>query len=1454
MDVDFVQSVARVGDYVEVSLLTSATFEGILEELTLKRLILRRPDGAPVAVALATIATVIAKSAPLPGQPASVEETPPTPTPAPVPPAAPTPAASTPAASTPAAPTPVRISPAVMPATPAASAHRSASPVPSRDEAVAVAAGLSQLPVDFDVYVLPANRAQLHQIRESHAYAVKVNELDPRFGRINSHYDRAVRLWNDEQGNAELARLVGALALLKGDPEQARHYLSTAAEHGDVQAARLLAIAAAGLSDANTTIYALIRYFQATAPGDDGPAWAALLGLLDAWGGRGRLGVLLDAKHSGNDLAAVEAALAGTVPDRTPIQRPAGAAPRPTLAPVRHAPTATVAATAAPTNGGRRAGSSGGRSGPQRAFVNDDPYLNAKYLELQAKDLDAAKQAYRQAIKKNVRRESAVKDLAWLTRRVDGPVAALMVIEKEYAGMVQPGDTLDNILIDFLTGARRYGEALKVLDRQYQRSDLTTSKRYHLCYQIAYVKLANGQDATNEWRFLLDQSPDNPTAQRGLALALIRRGQPEELNEAELLIEAHTDEQAASIRRQIMALRQGLDNQVESADWLKSILDSGEPGQGESTPPLVTYVMQHYSDFAIRTKTDRKRENKPVTNRDLNVIAEAARQMSGKQLENSAQAYISAAVLAGEVGDRDIQRYLCLGLTTLADIVQDRQEHESARDLYCAALVAADEREDSDGAPDVRSALVAYLRSLNGRRPAHSRRREREESVPIVTEVAQVLADEHRTHGPRLFHLLTPLLADTSVARTVVLDALCSRRDLITAAAGYVDTESEPQAMRAGWQRLVDSWSRNRRRLTQGMRALHNLKLSEDVLDSAVSGLQANEQLVQEHQREGFTRMQEALSELRRYMYERTFEDRESRLRQAGMIVRQVREDIKRGPTSVDVECVEPLAASIQELVADAQKHLLDTQPPKPSLSLALEESSGGQNGVVTVQVKVANLAGRAPLESPQLIISADPESFTAEQPTIELPSGVRGGDHHIAAIRLRVTDMGERAGAFSLPVTLRYRRRSQDDVLTFEATLPVRLAQAGNFEEIWPNPFQDGATGVPVENPHMFFGRDDLINSIRAKLREATSPGVAVAIFGQKRAGKSSIRFHLKKRLEEEDHLPVVDIGNIGSLLPPGEENAAQAGILLLAKLMWRILKTAHATYSAMYPSDTVPPLIPDGLTRDEFHASPEPIYDCSQLIERQRGLATVPIAPLIVLIDEFQYFDGWIREELLPKSFLQAFKALIELRLFHLVIVGQDALDRLIEANSNIFGVFNSERVTYLAEAHARRLIVEPIWMQDMVSRYRERAVDQILELTGGSAYYIQQFCYKLVEYMNVERAPVVTEADVERVRADMLKQMQRDQFENLESPGYTDSEAYPREQYQQVLLAVARASRNQPATLSSIRSEYQGERLQELLDDLVLRNVVRRESGAYRIVVRLYQDWLLNNFGATSKARMP
>ncbi|MCP2297003.1 hypothetical protein APR11_003435 [Nocardia amikacinitolerans] len=1409
MDAEFVQSIAQVGSYVQISLVAGGVHEGVLEELTLTRLRLKQPDGMPVAVALTMVATVARKTAAVEvGQPP-------------------------PSLAVPTSPVQAPTEPVV--------AEMAGPPL---EDALAAVAGLPLLPIDMRIEILVQHEKQLLQIRNSYENAERIGELEPRFHRVAILYGRVRNLWNADKGNPGLNRLAGAFKLLMEDSDEAQDYLTVAADGGDVPAMRLLAISAARNGDHRTAVRGLCQYVEHVAAGADSLTRQAMRDLLAATGTE-RSSVLEGSRQASAPVVESTVTAPRKVTPNRALEQPIPAPRRPVQsrpAPLTQnipRPSQRPAAQARP---------------PKRE--PKDPYQHAKFMELQLKDFVQAKIYYRQAIKENVKRESAVKDLAWLTRQTDGPVAALEVIEQEFPGIVQPGNALENILIDFLTGARRYPEALELLNRQYQRKDITTSQRDHRLHQIAFVKLAAGQDSTGEWLQLYSQSPDNTAVQRGLAVALIQRGVLDDLDEAEKLIEHHTDQHADGIRKRIAALRSG-GSGVVSADWVEKMLPQDASGLGSSTPPLVTYVMKNYSKLADET---RKRGTR-ATHRDLNVIAETARQMGSKQPENSAQAYISAAVLAHELGVPDSGRYLYSGLTTLADLMQDRKEHESARDLYCSALAAADEQQDGDTMPDIRWALTGYLRSLNGRRALRNLRRDRDGSLSslLASDVSKVLVDLTRANGAKVLELVRPVLADTSVARDLLLDAICTRPELRAATAECladsptgIPARPDERQVRDAWQQAAVSWNRRKRSLSHALADLRQVTISETTLDVALQRVNDPDLVMPEVMQDGLAAIGRALVELRRFTHEPSFEERESCLRTADHTVQQLRDDVQRGPTALAVELLEPIAIRIQELIADANKQLIAAQPPQPELSLALQESSSGQNGVVTVQIKVSNAAGSAPLGSPELLISAEPGLFSVDDQKVQLPTAVRGNDHRIESVRLRVSETLVNAGAFSLPVTLRYRFRSNVEYEQYSAILPVRLAREEEFEPI-DNPYQDGATGRPVESPKMFFGRDELIDRIRARLRNAKSPGIGVAVFGQKRAGKSSIRLHLQYRLVELDHLPVVDVGNIGDLSPQPDSD----GTRLLALLMWRILEGADNAYAALEQTNGIP-LIPTGLDREKFLETPEPIYDCAMIMENHRRRVGNRLPPLVVLIDEFQYFDQWIRRGLLSPSFMQSFKALLERRLFHLIIVGQAAVDRLIQADPNVFGVFSTERVTYLAKEYARQLIQVPIMMKrdgEEISRYHERAVDQILDLTGGSAFYIQRFCDRLVEYMNAERAPVVTEADVEHVRDQFLDVLEMKDFENLESSGYTDAEAFTREDYREMLLAIARAAHNQVATVRSICEEYHGQReATDLLEDLVLRDVVRREAGGYQIVVRLYQDWLLKYFGVKSGVDQP
>jgi hypothetical protein len=352
------------------------------------------------------------------------------------------------------------------------------------------------------------------------------------------------------------------------------------------------------------------------------------------------------------------------------------------------------------------------------------------------------------------------------------------------------------------------------------------------------------------------------------------------------------------------------------------------------------------------------------------------------------------------------------------------------------------------------------------------------------------------------------------------------------------------------------------------------------------------------------------------------------------------------------------------------------------------------------------------------------------------------------------------------------------------------------------------------------------------------------VVIYGQKRSGKSSILHHLKVKLQSHHNLLILDVGNIGSVLDEHSSTPFLYQILwsILSKLRYAIEDRVNDGYSQLdlpFPTD------------QEFYVHHSPLALFRDVFERF-GRATSKLSDWsgvrsIVLIDEFSYIHGYIAKGQIPESFMKNWKALLQDNFFNAVLVGQDVMPKFKQRFPNEFGTTQDERVTYLKREDAIRLIDEPIRIggRDGESRYREKAIDRIIGLTASSPFYIQILCNRLVEYMNRKRASLITEADVEQVKDELIRgasALTPDKFDNLLNSGDTSQDAINDEDALKVLVAIAVNSRTGPCNRHSIVCETHTP-VDVILDDLVKRDVIERERGQYySICVGLFKEWLI------------
>lgn len=240
---------------------------------------------------------------------------------------------------------------------------------------------------------------------------------------------------------------------------------------------------------------------------------------------------------------------------------------------------------------------------------------------------------------------------------------------------------------------------------------------------------------------------------------------------------------------------------------------------------------------------------------------------------------------------------------------------------------------------------------------------------------------------------------------------------------------------------------------------------------------------------------------------------------------------------------------------------------------------------------------------------------------------------------------------------------------------------------------------GDIVRKSQMFFGREELIQSIinNFKGKYQINP---IFLYGQRRTGKTSILFHLKKKLDGE-FAPVY----FTALEIFGEK-------LFCEDLMKKMIEELG------YASMTTP-----HIEGDSFHVFKDRFYP--RLKERLKG------RKIVLIIDEYQRIDELIAEGFYEESVIDFLTALAHDGEIKIIISGFLQPDELLSNKwIEMLRSFTTKNVTFLRRKDAIELIRKPIkkWM-----KYDDASIEKIISLSGCHPYFIQLICHTMVECHN-------------------------------------------------------------------------------------------------------------------------
>jgi len=1090
---------------------------------------------------------------------------------------------------------------------------------------------------------------------------------------------------------------------------------------------------------------------------------------------------------------------------------------------------------------------------PKKNGIKKDNYIDilkdARTARDSEKNYEKAEGLFIEGIEKekdhNIK-ERAVRDLAnMLAQQMKEPKRAIQAIKK-YQMNLSESDL--NLLYNFYYQLGEYGEAIKI-----QKELLTNAKRdtrLSRYFNIAacYLKLNNYIEAERNYRNALNLNHSNYSIMRNIAWCLYKQNK---IDEAKILLKKIVMQFGDPNSSQLLEnIENSNTNQIDD-----SIID---------TAGLVFENLDAFTNFYLSScdmkyidKSRLSEEGKYIGDKDkefdIRKLEHTANTLERRIAEGRSNVYLNAARILFDLGEinNEFYIYMCKCFTSKGDnAVESGNSPDTVKTFYLAALKAYDslyfdenKSKKSEFADAIKS-LCRFVYSFLGR-----------DKIPLtavhIKDAIETVFNQH-PDSTKIFDALCLIFTRSpqySINR--VLKVIYENYNLKKIAHDYLGAE-----LNISYDSFIELWKDKARsiikienELSEQLSLLRNFEIAEIWLYSGIDRINnVVDHVLFDSDKDYLNDLSKLFDLCISLCKANSFDEKSNKCddieqRATNFIVK-----IEKNPTKLSVEEIYPIIDSLLLTLKAYQKELNQKSKPELLIRSAIVSYQLKENNQIDLQVKIENTAeGHA--EQVELLIDNDNDFYELVNMQTVAYGTIRGKEKETQIIALRLNPKAIAAKAFTLRANVKFRTRQGESVETSLQELPIQLGDAKDFVEIKPNPYAQWVRGGTVVDKTMFFGREEFIKRAYSAICNNYRSYV---IYGQFRSGKSSILHHLEQKLKANSQIMVAEIGDVGRLM---DDNSPTP---LLYQMLFGILRRIHKSIqdkerNGLSKLDFYIP------TSHEFYGHPAPLdffYELfDNLKEKRNNYPEWTDIRIVVTMDEFTYLYEKIVQGKLSHDFMKNWKALLATNYFNVVLVAQDVFPKFRNKYDNAFQTMQHERVTYLEEPDAKELIDKPIRIkinqEDTESRYTEQeAIDRIRELTACSPYYIQIFCNQLVDYINDEKQPYITKANVNIVKDRLLrgnKRLDKTAFTNLINNSDPSADAIPHSDLIKVLKKIAEHTKNDPyCSRNKINCETQID-INEILKDLEDRDVIDKhgEKG-FRIRVGLFKEWLNENPG--------
>jgi len=371
-------------------------------------------------------------------------------------------------------------------------------------------------------------------------------------------------------------------------------------------------------------------------------------------------------------------------------------------------------------------------------------------------------------------------------------------------------------------------------------------------------------------------------------------------------------------------------------------------------------------------------------------------------------------------------------------------------------------------------------------------------------------------------------------------------------------------------------------------------------------------------------------------------------------------------------------------------------------------------------------------------------------------------------------------------------------------------MAQEARSTEI-VNPY---IAGSPVTGTAMFFGREDVFAFIRQALTGQHRDNIIV-LYGQRRTGKTSVLYQMSRHLDARHLCIFVDLHGLAL-------DGIDGFLWELASHMARTLRREHRV--------EVP-----RLDRAEFMADARGAFENEFLGQVWSAIGDRHV---LLMLDEAIRLQEQVRAGKLGGDVFEYLRHLMQHheRLNFLFALGS-GLEEMEKEYAFLFSVGLYKKISFLDSDAATALITRPAQGHYEVA---PSAVERILQITSGHAYYTQLVCHSLFNRWQQGRKPLIQAADVDATLGEVIER-------GLAVLKHVWEESTPGEKAILAGLAAAMGERNRPVSTGDVDRAWaqHGVRLPNGEKSKAIKSLIARDVMAgqdrYQFTVDLQRLWV-------------